>query len=134
MSFKSIEDDLNHLRTSSDEFHKWTAGISIFFITISLTVLTFQEGEPVPHNLITLYISLFFLLTNVFLTWWGLKSYLRVLQIIAEYNVSKRLIATDETELNKKKKRANPLQKSVEITFILGFLSFIAFLLSYIVC
>ncbi len=130
-------DDLRHLRTSSDEFHKWTAGISIFFITVSLTVLTFQEGDPALHNLITLGATLFFLLPNVFLTWWGLKIYLRVRALQFEINLNIFNVTDTEakkTEFEEKNKRANKIHKWITVTFMLGFLSFIAFLITYIDC
>jgi len=126
-------DELKQLREEWSNFFRWTVSISIFLITASLTVLTFQEDIS-GFNRVTVYTTVEILMANIFLSWLLLKLNILVLKTMAEYKIRGRHFRSrdDQIEFNKKTNRAKPMEKWTTLTFILGMVSFIIFLISYI--
>ncbi len=136
----SNDDELKQLRNYWTDFFKWTVSISIFLITISLTVLTFQKDID-PYNRVSVYITMGFLMPNIILSWFLLKLNVSVLKTKLELQEKWPSMVgpekqaereKDYNEFDKKKKRAKPLENWITLTFILGFVSFIFYLVTYI--
>ncbi len=137
----SNEDDLKQLREFWKDFVKWTVGISIFLITASLTILSFQKCAVDIYNRVTVYSTTGFLILSIILSWLLLKLNISVLKTKMEFqekwstmvSPEKQVVRDkEEKEYNKKLNWAKPLEKWITVTFILGVVSFIAYLITYI--
>jgi len=119
------------LRNEWSAFFRWSAGVSISLITITLTVLTFHRsmnGAIKTNTKVFAYITTGALLINVFLTWRLLKLNLSSLKKMADASVQGKMNA----DVSKEDTEAKCLEKGATVFFILSILSFIGYLITYI--
>lgn len=122
------------VRTESFSFFKWTAGISMFLITASLSILALRENVRIWVG-VSVTPCVFFLLLNVIQVWlWYKKSVYEVFNFLAKIEQG---ITPSQGDIDKFKKDRemiiDKLEKKIYKSFWLGFCLFIGFLIVYII-
>lgn len=118
-------DIFNQLRTEWSGFFRWTAGVSISLITVTLAVLTFHSYTN-PVTKVLAHITTLFFLINVAFTWRLLKLNLFVLKTLAVATVKGEKVDVTEEDT-----KAKTLEKRAGVFFLLGILFFIVYLITY---
>ena len=138
-----MSDELESLRTDALSQNRWTAGIALSLITITLTILTLHDDiSNIGCWLKTsAYATTGFSIITILFSILEARNYLKLRAIFAELNMRQRSTLppdkkkptnAEEKEIIKRKNRAKPLGSTVLVFIIISFLSFISYLVSYI--
>lgn len=135
-----MSDDLNSfIRQEWLSFLKWTSGLSVFLITALLTILTFRAEVTQLSNLnclkkSTLTITVGALFINIIAIWilhrYSIYKFYPKLNVLLK---KEKISNKEDVEFNKMKSFVLVWETIILIFFGIGLVSFIIFILSYLV-
>ena len=129
-------DRIEYVLKEIASYDKWMASISIFLITISLTILALKSNINIL-NKITIAITLALFLSNLFLCWRFLQNYIYnpVIKTLSQtvLKIDKGQSLSDIKNIyGKFGKITGKYRILIDVTFYFGFLFFIAYILGII--
>ena len=129
-------DKIGQFFKSISSYIKWIASISIFLITVSLTILALKSNILV-FNKVTGSITIALFLCNIYFCWKLLQNliYVPVMELLSQLMIkkdSKYFLEEGKDIYSKLIKIINKYRSTIDITFFMGFLSFIIYLFGMI--
>jgi len=123
---------VDFLRNEWGSFFKWTVGLSIFMITASLTVLTFKNSFSL-FNVIAAIVTTVTLFGNIFLTLFFLgRTLFRIYVSLFNQSQGRIIQGRVEEQFKRLVNNAKCYERLIMISFTLGFIAFITFLMGFI--
>lgn len=122
------------VRTESFSFYKWAAGISMFFITASLSILALRDDVGLWVQISVIPCVIFLLLNVIFVWRWHKKSLYDVFNFLSKLEQGKKPSIDEEKKFKQARETAiKELENKISITFWIGFSLFLGFLIYYII-